>query len=72
MKHTVDYDTPQLDNIGDLNLNLDNLRLTGLAHIETLHQLLTKNRDLALKHGWAIDHMISQLEPMIETLRKGI
>lgn len=72
MIHDVDYCVKDSPNIEALNRELDSLRLGGLAHLEELHQLLTKNKALAESKGWNIEVMLSHLEPVIETLRTKI
>lgn len=69
MKHDVDYSVKSFTDIDLLNKELDNLRLGGLAPLEELHQLLTKNKALAESKGWKVDTILSQLETAIKIVR---
>jgi hypothetical protein len=72
MEHDVDYCVKTFDDINRLGREVDSLRLGGLAQLEELHQLLTKNKDLGESKGWSVGNMLVLLEGVIEILRKQI
>lgn len=72
MKHDVDYSVETVETIDQLNRRLDDLRLTAMASLEELDQLLTKNKALAESKGWMVQNMQSDLDKIVEVLRKQI
>lgn len=72
MEHDVDYGVKSFDDIDSLGREVDSLRLGGLAYLEELHQLLTKNKALGESKGWSVGNMHVLLEGVIEILRKQI
>lgn len=72
MKHDVMYSLREISDIDELNVEVDDLRLTALASLEELHQLLTKYRLSADANGWKTEVMLGKLETTIQILRRGI
>ncbi len=72
MEHDIDWNVKSFDDIDELNREFDNLRLGGLANLEELHQLLTKNKSLATANAWDVDTLLTKLEGVIEIVRQQI
>ena len=72
MNHDVDYNVSTYEKLDDLNQQVDDLRINALANLEELHQTLERNRTLAQDNNWKVDTLLSQLETIINTLRKDI
>ena len=72
MKHTNDYCVETVQNADQLNQRVDDLRLTAMAALEELDQLLTKNQDVALRACWSVNAIRGHLDNMVETLRTKI
>lgn len=72
MIHDVDYGVESMQNIDQLNRAVDSLRVNAMANLEELHQLLTKNKELANSKGWQTQTMLSLIEKQLEVLGKQI
>lgn len=72
MKHTNDYCVETVETIEQLNQRVDDLRLTAMAALEELDQLLTKNERTALGAAWSLTAIRGHLDNMVETLREKI
>jgi hypothetical protein len=72
MEHDVDYCTKQVETIDQLGREVDSLRLTALAALEELDQLLTKNKALAESNRWSVQNMQVLLDEIVGTLRRQI
>jgi len=72
LKHDVDYCVETVETIEDLNLRLDDLRLTATAALEELDQLLKKNQKLARESKWDVSTLRRNLFQIVTLLRHGI
>jgi hypothetical protein len=72
MKHTNDYCVEKVETVERLNLKVDDLRLTAMAALEELDQILTKNEAVARSAGWSLTAIRGHLDSMVDTLRTKI
>lgn len=72
IKHDVDYGTKVAKSPNDFVRQFEDTRLESLAAAEELHQFLSKNEIFADSLQWDTKAIKSQLESVIEALRKKI
>lgn len=64
----IDYSVKKYETIEQLEHQIDSLRLSGLASIEELYQLLSENQQLVEQNGWSTDHLLKGLSEVIKIL----
>lgn len=72
MKHDVDYNVKVVTSPNEFMQIFEDGRLSGLAHLESLHQFLEKNESTAYFLNWDVKMIRDNLEKVLETLRGDI
>jgi len=65
-----DYQEPKIETVDALTQRIDDLRLSGLANIESLIQLILVNRELSRAVFVNVDEQVEILSNVAKAIRK--